>query len=231
MWGCRSSLRDANRCSRATVTWMAETLTPDEAAAARGSGEQLCGARRRQVPGGVRLRAGRRPARRRSRRSARAIDEGERFQTLLGITGSGKSATIAWTIEQTQRPDADPRPQQVARRPARPGDARVLPRQPRRVLRQLLRLLPARGVHPVERHLHREGQLDQRRDRPAAPLGHRRAAHPARRDRGRLGVVHLRHGQPRRVPGQPARPVASASTTTCATSCAASSTCSTTATT
>ena len=32
------------------------------------------------------------------------LDAGERFQTLLGITGSGKSATIAWTIEQTQRP-------------------------------------------------------------------------------------------------------------------------------
>ncbi|MCH1513389.1 MAG: DEAD/DEAH box helicase family protein, partial [Acidimicrobiales bacterium] len=32
------------------------------------------------------------------------IKEGKRFQTLLGITGSGKSATIAWTIEQTQRP-------------------------------------------------------------------------------------------------------------------------------
>ncbi len=29
---------------------------------------------------------------------------GERFQTLLGITGSGKSATMAWTIEQVQRP-------------------------------------------------------------------------------------------------------------------------------
>ena len=32
------------------------------------------------------------------------IQGGERFQTLLGITGSGKSATIAWTIEQVQRP-------------------------------------------------------------------------------------------------------------------------------
>jgi excinuclease ABC subunit B len=29
---------------------------------------------------------------------------GDRFQTLLGITGSGKSATIAWTIEAVQRP-------------------------------------------------------------------------------------------------------------------------------
>ena len=35
---------------------------------------------------------------------SKAIDEGERFQTLRGITGSGKSATMAWTIEQTQRP-------------------------------------------------------------------------------------------------------------------------------
>jgi excinuclease ABC subunit B len=32
------------------------------------------------------------------------INGGEKFQTLLGITGSGKSATIAWTIEQVQRP-------------------------------------------------------------------------------------------------------------------------------
>ncbi|TDT16679.1 excinuclease ABC subunit B [Ilumatobacter fluminis] len=35
---------------------------------------------------------------------AKGIDSGERFQTLLGITGSGKSATIAWTIEQVQKP-------------------------------------------------------------------------------------------------------------------------------
>ena len=55
------------------------------------------------VPGALRLRScrrstgGDRPARRRSRR-------GDRFQTLLGITGSGKSATIAWTIEKLQKP-------------------------------------------------------------------------------------------------------------------------------
>ena len=32
------------------------------------------------------------------------IKRGDRFQSLLGITGSGKSATIAWTIEQVQKP-------------------------------------------------------------------------------------------------------------------------------
>jgi len=35
---------------------------------------------------------------------AEGIERGDRFQTLLGITGSGKSATIAWVIEKTQRP-------------------------------------------------------------------------------------------------------------------------------
>jgi excinuclease ABC subunit B len=35
---------------------------------------------------------------------AEGIEAGERYQTLLGITGSGKSATVAWMIEQVQRP-------------------------------------------------------------------------------------------------------------------------------
>ena len=35
---------------------------------------------------------------------ATGVLDGLRFQTLLGITGSGKSATIAWTIERVQRP-------------------------------------------------------------------------------------------------------------------------------
>ena len=35
---------------------------------------------------------------------AEGINRGDRFQTLLGITGSGKSATIAWTIEAVQKP-------------------------------------------------------------------------------------------------------------------------------
>ena len=32
------------------------------------------------------------------------LERGDRYQTLLGITGSGKTATIAWTIESVQRP-------------------------------------------------------------------------------------------------------------------------------
>ncbi|MGZ4673504.1 MAG: excinuclease ABC subunit UvrB, partial [Ilumatobacteraceae bacterium] len=35
---------------------------------------------------------------------SKGVLRGDRFQTLLGITGSGKSATIAWTIQEVQRP-------------------------------------------------------------------------------------------------------------------------------
>src|SRR5947199_347419 len=35
---------------------------------------------------------------------AAGIEGGDRFQTLLGVTGSGKTATMAFTIEQVQRP-------------------------------------------------------------------------------------------------------------------------------
>src|SRR3954451_1082518 len=35
---------------------------------------------------------------------AEGIARGDRYQTLLGITGSGKSATMAWTIQEVQRP-------------------------------------------------------------------------------------------------------------------------------
>ena len=89
--------------------------------------------------------------------------------------------------------DAADRAQQDAGRPALQRAARVLPRQRGRVLRLLLRLLPARGVRPAGRPLHREGLLAERRHRPAAPRGDRRAALAPRRDhrRLRLGIYGL----------------------------------------
>ena len=35
---------------------------------------------------------------------AAGVDRGDKYQTLLGITGSGKSFTIAGVIERVQRP-------------------------------------------------------------------------------------------------------------------------------
>src|SRR6059036_2431348 len=35
---------------------------------------------------------------------AEGLEAGERFQTMLGATGTGKTATMAWIMEQVQRP-------------------------------------------------------------------------------------------------------------------------------
>ena len=90
-------------------------------------------------------------------------------------------------------PGADPRAQQDAGGPALRRVQELLSRQRGRVFRLLLRLLPARSLRPAHRHLYREGILDQRADRPHAPLGDARAARARRRHHRRLGVVHLRH--------------------------------------
>ena len=91
-----------------------------------------------------------------------------------------------------QPPGAGPRPQQDPGRPALPGVQVLLPAQRRRVLRLLLRLLPARGLRPPVRHLHRQGSDDQRRDRPHAPLRHPQPVRAAGRGHRGLGVLHLR---------------------------------------
>ncbi len=93
-------------------------------------------------------------------------------------------------------PDPGDAAQQDARRAVRQRAAPAVPRQRGRVLRLLLRLLPARGLRPADRHLHREGLLDQRGGRAAAALRDQLAAHPARRDRGVDRLLHLRPGHP-----------------------------------
>ena len=89
-------------------------------------------------------------------------------------------------------PDARDRPQQDARRAAVQRVPHVLPGQRGRVLRLLLRLLPARGLRPQPRPLHREGLGDQPGGRPPAPRRHRGGVRAPRRDRRGLGLLHLR---------------------------------------
>jgi hypothetical protein len=133
------------------------------------------------------------------------IKEREHDQVLLGVTGSGKTFTMA---RSSPRPSARPcpGPEQDPRRPALQRDEGLLPGQRRRVLRQLLRLLPAGGLRPAHRHLHREGQLDQRADRPHAPLGHARDPRARRRHRRGLGLLHLRHRLGRDLHGHDLHP-------------------------
>jgi excinuclease ABC subunit B len=94
-----------------------------------------------------------------------------------------------------RRPSArrDPRAEQDACRAALFRVQELLPGQRGRVFRLLLRLLPAGGLRPAHRHLHREGVDHQRADRPDAPLGDPRAAGARRRHHRRVRLVHLRY--------------------------------------
>ncbi len=124
------------------------------------------------------------------------LQRGYKHQVLLGATGTGKTFTIANVIDRRAAADAGPGAQQDAGRPALRRVQGLLPRERRRVLRLLLRLLPAGGLRPAARPVHREGDRDQRGDRAAAALGHDVGHLAARRDHRRLGLVHLRHRQP-----------------------------------
>jgi hypothetical protein len=78
-----------------------------------------------------------------------------------------------------QRPTLVMAPNKTLRRAAGQRVPRAAAEQRGRVLRLLLRLLPARGVRPADGHLHREGLLDQRGGRAAAPLGDASRCSPA----------------------------------------------------
>ena len=145
------------------------------------------------------VRAGRRPAggdreaRRRTHRRPRVPD-------AAGRHGVGQDVHDGQRDRAHRTAGDRDRAEQDARRAALLRVPRVLPEQRGRVLRVVLRLLPAGGVRPVARPLHREGQLDQRAHRADAPVGDQgdpRAA--GLRDR-RDGVRDLRHRRPVRVP-------------------------------
>ena len=99
------------------------------------------------------------------------LHRGDRFQTLLGVTGSGKTMTVAQRHRELRQADARPVAQQDAGRAAlRRASSQFFPAQRGRVLHLVLRLLPARSVRPVDRHVHREGRVDQRGHRPSLRL-------------------------------------------------------------
>ncbi|KIT73635.1 hypothetical protein QP64_00130, partial [Staphylococcus aureus] len=90
-------------------------------------------------------------------------------------------------------PRAGPRAEQDPRGAALWRDEVVLPGERGRIFRQLLRLLPARSLCAPVGHVHREGKLGERSDRPDAALGDALAAGARRRDHRRLGLLSLRH--------------------------------------
>ena len=130
---------------------------------------------------------------------ARAIDElvdglnrGDKAQVLLGVTGSGKTFTMAQCIARVNRPTLVMAHNKTLAAQLYQEFRRFFPRERGRVLRQLLRLLPARGLRPDDRLVHREGSDDQRRDRPDAAVGDAVAVRAPRRHHRRQRLLHLR---------------------------------------
>ena len=121
------------------------------------------------------------------------IDRNDRTQVLLGVTGSGKTYTMAKVIEATQRPAIILAPNKTLAAQLYGEFKSFFPDNAVEYFVSLLRLLPARSLRAAHRHLHREGLVDQRADRPHAPLGDARAAGARRRHHRRLGVLHLRY--------------------------------------
>ena len=131
---------------------------------------------------------------------SRACNDGEVFQTLLGVTGSGKTFTMANVIARLGRPAIVFAPNKTLAAQLYSEFREFFPEQRGRVLRQLLRLLPARGLCAAARPVHREGLGDQRAHRADAPVVHQEHAGAARRgDRGHR-VGHLRHWPARGLP-------------------------------
>jgi hypothetical protein len=119
--------------------------------------------------------------------------DGEKSQVLLGVTGSGKTFTMAKVIETLQRPALVLAPNKILAAQLYGEFKNYFPDNAVEYFRQLLRLLPARGLCAAHRHLHREGVERERGDRPGAPLGDPLAAGAGRRDHRRLGQLPLRH--------------------------------------
>lgn len=90
---------------------------------------------------------------------ARNIESGMRYETLLGVTGSGKTYTMAKTIEAVQKPTLVLAPNKTLAGAVGCRAEGILSQQCRGVLRELLRLLSARSVCAYHGYLYRKGCL------------------------------------------------------------------------
>ena len=128
------------------------------------------------------------------------LEDGLAFQTLLGVTGSGKTYTMANVIARTGRPALVLAPNKTLAAQLYTEFREFFPNNAIEYFVSYYDYYQPEAYVPVARPLHREGQLDQRAHRADAAVGDQgdpRA--PRLRDR-RHGVGDLRHRRPVRVP-------------------------------
>jgi len=95
---------------------------------------------------------------------SRQLFAGVKHNVLLGVTGSGKTFTMAHVIARLNRPTLVIAPNKTLAAQLYHEFRLLFPANAVEILRELLRLLPAGGVYPIERYLHRQRQLHQRHD-------------------------------------------------------------------
>ncbi len=121
------------------------------------------------------------------------LERQERDQVLLGVTGSGKTFTMAHVIQHLQRPTLILAPNKTLAAQLY-GEMKSF--FPENAVEYFVSYYdyyqPEAYVPRTDTYIEKES-LDQRADRPHAPLGHPRAVRAARRDHRRLGLLHLRH--------------------------------------
>ena len=117
----------------------------------------------------------------------------ERDQVLLGVTGSGKTFTMAKIIEETQRPALILAPNKTLAAQLYGEFKSFFPDNAVEYFVSYYDYYqPEAYVPRTDTYIEKES-LDQRADRPDAPLGDPRAAGARRRHHRRLGLLHLRH--------------------------------------
>ena len=159
------------------------------------------------------------------------LKRGDKHQTLLGITGSGKTYTAAYVIEAMQRPTLIMAHNKTLAAQLYGEFKELFPENAVEYFVSYYDYYQPEAYVVADRHVHREGLDHQRGDRSHAPRGDARGPVAPRRHHRRVGVVHLRHRRSRTTTA------GWSSTSTSARSCAATrccagwSTCSTSATT
>jgi excinuclease ABC subunit B len=120
-------------------------------------------------------------------------NENERNQVLLGVTGSGKTFTMAKVIEETQRPAVILAPNKTLAAQLYGEFKSFFPDNAVEYFVSYYDYYqPEAYVPRTDTYIEKEVD-HQRADRPDAPLGHAGAAGARRRGHRRLGVLHLRY--------------------------------------
>ena len=103
------------------------------------------------------------------------LGEGARDQVLLGVTGSGKTFTAAHVIQEMGRPSLILAPNKTLAAQLYAEMKGFFPENAVEYFVSYYDYYQPEAYVPRSGHLHREGKLDQRADRPHAPRRHPRA--------------------------------------------------------